>query len=163
MAEPDDAGQALSLLVFEIGGRTLALPSSCVVEIVRAVAVTPLPKAPAIVEGVINVRGAVVPVIDVRARLGAPPRPIAASDHFVLARAGDRLVALHVDQAQHLRAIDRAQVTPGERVGWGAEHLSGVAVLPNGLVVILDLETFLTADEARGLDHELAAAAGEPA
>ena len=48
-------------------------------------------------------------------------------------------------------------------LGWGAEHLSGVAVLPNGLVVILDLERFLTADEARGLDHELAAAAGEPA
>ena len=159
MAELDAAGQALELLVFEIGGRTLGLPSSHVVEIVRAVAVTPLPRAPAIVEGVINVRGAIVPVIDIRARLGSPARPLAMSDHFVLARTGGRKVALHVNQVIHLISLDRAQVEPAERVGWGAEHLAGVGVLPDGLVVILDLEEFLTADEARGLNDEFAAAA----
>jgi len=166
MAASGGAAQTVEILLVEIDGRTLGLPSSAVVEVVRAVAVTSLPKAPPVVLGVINVRGKVVPVISVRARLGLSVRPIAASDHFVLAvlaRAGGREVALHVDQALSLVPIDRARVEPAERVGWGTEHLTGVAVLPDGLVVIVDLEGFLTAAEERALEDELPTAAGERA
>jgi purine-binding chemotaxis protein CheW len=160
MAEPIDAPPAVLLLVFEVGGRTLGLPSDRVIEVVRAVAVTPLPKAPALVEGVINVRGALVPVLDVRARLGLSARPLAASDHFVLARSMGRDVALHVDQALCLRSVERSHVEPKERVGWGAEHLAGVALLPDGLIVIVDLDGFLTRAEAQELDSSVAAAFG---
>src|SRR5262245_6063358 len=104
MGEGRVSAETLEVLVVASDGGTLALPSSDVVEVVRAVAVTPLPKAPAIVEGVMNVRGKVVPVINVRARLGLSAREIAPSDHFVIARVAGREVALHVDQALSLRS-----------------------------------------------------------
>src|SRR5258706_409789 len=96
---------AISLVVFVLGGHPFALPSRDVRELVRAVAVMPLPNAPAIVEGVINARGRIVPVLDIRARFGLPAKALEPSDHMILADAGDRVVALRAD-----RAIDLVQV-----------------------------------------------------
>ena len=61
------ASGELEVVVFEIGGLLYALPAASVRELVRAVAIVPPPRAPAIVEGIINLRGKVVPVLDVRA------------------------------------------------------------------------------------------------
>ena len=60
----------LELLDFEVGGQHYGLPSSDIKEILPAVTLVPLPKAPAIVEGIVNVRGTAVPVLDIRARFG---------------------------------------------------------------------------------------------
>src|SRR5690606_20705674 len=97
------------LVIFEIENVRYALPSSDVQEVVRAVAVVPLPKAPPVVEGIIDVRGRVVPVLDLRARFGLPPRVPRHTDHLVLARAHDRLVGVRAD-----RAIEVARVEPGD-------------------------------------------------
>ncbi|MEO8561278.1 MAG: chemotaxis protein CheW, partial [bacterium] len=66
----------ISFLRVRLGGATIGLPAAAVREIVRAVAITPLPGAPDIVEGAVNVRGRLVPVIDVRRLLGFPARQL---------------------------------------------------------------------------------------
>ena len=66
-----DEGGSLAILAFELGSGLYALPMADVDELVRAVTVVPLPKAPAVVEGVVDVRGRVVPVFDLRARFAA--------------------------------------------------------------------------------------------
>ncbi len=128
-------------LIFEVGGRRYGLPLGEVVELVRAVAVVPLPRAPGWVEGVVNLRGQVVPVIDMRARLGLPAKPIALSDHFVVARGREFPVALRIDRALDL-----------ERLGDGAGR---VAKLSDGLAPVLDLDGFLSDDEWADLGRAL--------
>ena len=140
------------LLTFDVGGRPLALPAAAVREVTWAVAVTPLPKAPPIVEGVINVRGTLVPVLDIRHRLALPAQPVALHQHFIVAHAGQRLVALRVDRALDLVSVPEEAIETAARVAPGVEYVAGIAKLPDGLIVIHDLQRFLSLAEAEQVD-----------
>ena len=150
---------AREVLVFEVGGQKYALPTADVRELVRAVAITPLPGAPAVIEGVVNVRGCVLPVLDVRARFRLPPKPLGLSDQFIVASAGARGVILRVDRATHLALVDAASIQDPETLGAGSAYVAGVARLEDGLLLIHDLTTFLSAAEAGSLDEALSAPA----
>jgi purine-binding chemotaxis protein CheW len=153
-----DAGpRPREVLVFEVGGQTYGLPTADVRELVRAVTITPLPNAPAAIEGVVNVRGRVLPVLDVRARFHLPAKPLDPSDHFIVASAGARGVILRVDRASHLALVDEASVQPPETLGASATYVAGVAKLEGGLVLIHDLTTFLSDAESASLDEALRA------
>lgn len=145
----------LDVLRFEVSERRYALPSASVREVVRAVRVEPLPKAPAIVEGVVNARGTIVPVFDLRARFGLPPKPLDHADHFVFAWAGRRLAAIRADRALDLVSLDAEQIEDARSAVPGADYVAGVAKLPDGLLLIHDLATFLSEAEARTLDEAL--------
>jgi purine-binding chemotaxis protein CheW len=147
------------LLTFEVGGSRFALPARLLQEVARAVAIAPLPKAPPIIEGVINVRGTVVPMLDIRQRFGLPPTPVAPEQHLLIARAGSRVVALRVDRAVDLVAVDETAIESAARVVPGVQYVAGIAKLPAGLLVIHDLERFLSLDEAGQVDVAMAAAA----
>ena len=91
-------GSYLEVVVFEVGGRRYGLLASDVRELVRVAALLPLPRAPAVVEGILNLRGRVVPVYDIRSRFGLPPKAVELTDHLIVAQAGERLVAVRVDR-----------------------------------------------------------------
>jgi purine-binding chemotaxis protein CheW len=145
------------VLVFEVEGQRYGLPTADVRELVRAVTITPLPNAPAVIEGVVNVRGRVLPVLDVRARFHLPARPLDPSDHFIVASAGARGVILHVDGATHLALLDEDSIQPSPTLGPSATYVAGVAKLEDGMVLIHDLTTFLSDAEAASLDEALPA------
>jgi purine-binding chemotaxis protein CheW len=140
------------VLVFEVGGDVYGLPTADVREIVRAVAVTPLPGAPRVIEGVVDVRGGLMPVLDVRARFGLSPRPLDPSDHFIVASAGARAVILHVDRATHIALVDEASIQSRDPLGPGAAWFAGLAQTGDGLLLIHDVAAFLSASEAEALD-----------
>lgn len=150
----------MDLVVFEIGGLRYALPAPAVSEVVRAVTVVPLPQAPPIVEGLINVRGALVPVLDVRTRFRLPPKAASHMDHLILAWAGPRLVAIRADRALDLARVEAGDIEDATTVVPDADYVSGVAKLSDGLVLIHDLRTFLKEAEAVALDDVVAAVAG---
>jgi purine-binding chemotaxis protein CheW len=145
----------LEVLVFEVGGRRYGLPAADVRELIRAVAVVPLPGAPPLVEGVINVRGRVVPVLDVRARLGLPAKPPEPADHLIVARAGERPVALRVDRATDLVRLDPAGVEEARGLVPGLGRAGWVARLADGVLLVHDLVAFLSQGEAARLDDAL--------
>jgi purine-binding chemotaxis protein CheW len=149
------AGSTREVLVFEVAGQRYGLPTDDVRELVRAVAITPLPSAPAVIEGVVNVRGRVLPVLDVRARFSLPARALDPSDHFIVAAAGPRGVILRVDRATHLAMIDEASIQAPETLGPSADYVAGVASVEDGMILIHDLSTFLSAAEAASLDQAL--------
>lgn len=151
----------LEVLTFEVGGQPYALPASTVRELVRAVSVVSLPKAPPIVEGVINVRGSIVPVLDIRTRFRLSPKPLEHTDHFVLAWAGRRLVAIRADRALDLLRLDAEQIEDAKVAVPGAEYIAGVAKLADGLLLIHDLETFLSEAEGAVLDAAFSSLAGK--
>ena len=145
------------IVVFRIDGVRYGLRLEQVEELVRMVETVPLPGAPAIIEGAVDVRGSVVPVLDVRARFGHPPRPAQVDDRLIVARAGRRRVALRVDAVV---GIERVAPSTDALANLGAPasvRLAGVAALPDGLVLIHDLAGFLAEAEARGLDEVLGA------
>jgi len=154
-------GTALrQFLCFEVADRRFGLWSSVVLEAVRAVAVVPLPKAPPAVRGVINLRGKAVPVFDLRHRFGLPPREVEVTDHFVIARAGARTVALHADRAIGLLEVAESNVEEAKKVTPAAEYVEGIVKMPDGLVLIHDPATFLSTAESERLDEALGPVSG---
>jgi purine-binding chemotaxis protein CheW len=144
-----------NLLVFTLDEPRFALPLAAVDRVVHAVEVTPLPKAPAIILGVINAQGRVIPVVDMRRRFGLPGREINLDDRFIIARTARRLVALVADEVAGIRELgQRDLVSAAESLPF-ASHLQGVAKLEDGLVLITDLDAFLSLDEERLLDAAL--------
>lgn len=146
--------QPREVLVFEVGGQCYALGAGDVRELVRAVALTPLPRAPAVVEGVINLRGRPVPVLDVRRPFRLPSRSLEPTDHFIVVRTGDRLLALRVDRALDLVRLGEA-VEQGESLLPGVAYIARVTGFPRGLVLIHDLQAFLSATESEELAASL--------
>jgi purine-binding chemotaxis protein CheW len=154
MTSARQTGGELDLLVMAVGSLRCALPLQDVVEVARAVAVTPLPGAPPICEGVIDVRGDLVPVLDVRQRAGQAPRALSPEDHLVIARASAHTVALRSDGAVGLARVPADDVRGVSGVGH-AEHVVGAATLEDGLVVVTDLARFLSAAESGALEEAL--------
>lgn len=144
------------VLLFMLEGQRYALLLEDVRELVRAVRLTPLPRAPAVVEGLLDLRGELLPVLDMRRRFRLPVRPLSSSDHLVVAQAGSRRVALRVDRAESLLALEPGDLdpTPGELPGVG--YVAGALKLPDGLVLLHDLRTFLSEAEALELEEALA-------
>jgi purine-binding chemotaxis protein CheW len=149
----------MRFLLFLIDDARYAVRADAVAEIVRAVAVNPLPNAPAVIEGLIDVRGELAPVFDLRRRFGSTSRPVDIADHFILVRATNRLAALHVDRVLDLADVPDADVSRVADYVSQADHVAGVATLPDGLALIHDVDAFLSAAEADSLDAAIAAAA----
>jgi purine-binding chemotaxis protein CheW len=149
------APDQLDVVVFEVGGQLYALPAPSVLELVRAVAIVPLPRAPAIVEGIINLRGKLVPVLDIRSRFRLQPRPLHPNDHLLIATAGPHVVAIRADRAVNLIHLDHDEIEEARGLVPGVNYVSWVAKLPNNLVLIHDLGTFLSRSESSELQGAL--------
>jgi purine-binding chemotaxis protein CheW len=126
-------------------GREHALPVEDVVEVLRMVAATPLPEAPPWVCGVINLRGRVIPLIDLRSRLGAPRREPDLSTPIIAVQANDVAAGLVVDEVVEVLALPREAVDSPDRVTAAApaSALSGVARRGDRLILVLDPQRLL--------------------
>jgi len=153
------------LVVFALDDHLYSLHLSAVKRVIRAVEVTPLPKSPPVVIGVIDLEGTIVPVVSLRRRFRLPEREIEPSDQIVIARtaaegpitSGGRLVGLVVDSVMEVIEISAERIVAPESIMPGLEYVDGVARLADGLLLIHDLDTFLSTDERRTLDAALAA------
>jgi purine-binding chemotaxis protein CheW len=123
--------------------------------ILRAAEITPLPRAPDIVLGALDVEGDVLPVLNLRRRFHLPERPVAVSDQFLIARAGGRRVILVIDEAAGIIEPTPTEMTDAAAVVPGLAQIQGVVRMKDGLVLIQDLEKFLSLDEAAALDRAL--------
>lgn len=143
------------LVVFRVCEQRYALPLAAVERIVRAVEVTPLPGAPALVIGAIDVEGRILPVLNLRQRFFLPERAIGPDDQFLIAWTVQRKVVLVIDEAQGVIECPQSAVIRSDQIAPGVEQLQGVVRLEDGLALIHDLEKFLSLDDARTLDEAL--------
>lgn len=144
------------LVVFKLDALILALPLDRVLRTVRAVATTPLPQAPEIVCGVVNVQGRIVPVVNLRRRFGLPEREVGLSDCLLIARSATRIVAMIVDAVAGVSDCEGKDFVAIGRVVGGTRHLEGIVKGPDGMVLIHDLDSFLSLEETLALDAALA-------
>lgn len=155
--------QSLAALIFEVAGVRYGIATGVVREILRAAATVPLPGSPAVVLGVLLLRGAVLPVIDLRRRFGAAPLPLHPDEHIMVVEAGRHVVGLRVDRALETANIDTTQLEPLAGVVAQTQFVAGLAKLPNGLVVIVDPVSFLDEAESAMLTRALNASTAEAA
>lgn len=146
---------SIQLVVFRVNEQRYALSLAAVERVVRAAEVTQLPNAPPIVLGAIDVGGRVLPVFNVRRRFGLRDRDITPADQFLIARTTSRAVVLVIDDAQGVIECPQAEIIESGDIMPRLEHVEGVLRLDDGLVLIHDLETFLSLDEARALDEAM--------
>jgi purine-binding chemotaxis protein CheW len=143
------------LVVFTLDEQRYALPLAAVERVVQAVEIVPLPKAPQIVLGVVNVRGQILPVVNLRRRFRLPERELRLSDHYLIARTTKRMVALMVDAVSGVLEPGNQAMTTAEQILPDLAYVVGVVKLAEGMVLIHDLDSFLSLEEERTLDEAL--------
>ncbi|MBE0548218.1 MAG: purine-binding chemotaxis protein CheW [Rubrivivax sp.] len=136
----------------------IALPLCCVDSTVRAVQVTRLPAAPEIVLGVVNVRGRIIPVIDMRRRFHLPRREIGLNDRLVIARTSRRPLALVADAVSGIVECADTDFADAGSILPGLGFIEGVGRLDDGLILIHNLDRFLSLEEDDALSRALGTA-----
>jgi purine-binding chemotaxis protein CheW len=104
---------------------------------------------------VIDLRGQLVPVFDLRHRFGLPMRAVEPDDHLIIARTATRVAALQVDRVLHLADVDPTAIADPRDHLAGDPRVAGVAMLADGLALITDVDTFLSRAEVESLEAAL--------
>lgn len=145
------ANRSCEYVVFLLDGQRYALQLSTVERVIQVVDITPLPKGPEIILGIINNQGQVIPVVNIRSRFRLPKKQIGLSDQLIIANTSKRQVAILVDSATGIIEIPAEEIVPPERILPHLNFIEGVIKLEDGIVLIHDLDTFLSLEEEKSL------------
>ncbi len=136
----------LQYVTCRVGNEEFAIEVLSVQEIIYAVDVTRVPKSPAYVEGVINLRGQIVPVLEMRRRLGMPRATPTAKSRIVMVKERTRLIGLSVDSVSEVVRIPRSAIHPPPSLGTmaGGEFVQYVGRVGDRLLTVLNLQRLIT-------------------
>jgi purine-binding chemotaxis protein CheW len=146
--------QEIQLACFRIGTEMYALDIMRIREIIRPQRLTPVPMAPPFIEGVINLRGAVVPVVDLRKRFEQPAAGPERRTRILICALAGKVIGLMVDEVDEVRRYTRQEIQPSPQFlrGRGSEFFLGVCRRDDQLVMLIDLEKILSSDERIDLE-----------
>lgn len=154
---PAADGAALQYLTFSLGGEMFAIDIRGIKEIIEYGGLTTVPMMPGFIRGVINLRGAVVPVVDLSVRFGREPTVLGRRTCIVIIEVGtDRGwqdIGVVVDAVSEVLEIPQAGIEPPPQFGTRvrSEFIAGMALLPAGFVILLDVDRALSVDDMAGL------------
>jgi purine-binding chemotaxis protein CheW len=157
MSEPSMQPSEDQVVVFRLGNEVYGVDIAVVREIIRMQPVTKVPGAPAFVEGVINLRGKVIPVIDLRKRFGLSASGYTKESRISVVEIDQHDIGLIVDAVAEVLRIPTSAVEPpsGIITSVDSSYLRGIAKLDERLIILLDLDHILDREEA-GAVHDLA-------
>ena len=144
-------------LVFLLDDQRYALHLSAIDRVVRMVHITPISSAPDILLGIVNLEGLVIPVMDVRQRFNLPERENSLSDRLIFARTQRRSVALIADTVTGVIECSEHSLISAERILPELAHVEGVIKFEDGMILIHNLDKFLSLEEEADLDLAVAA------
>ncbi|MFA5065175.1 MAG: chemotaxis protein CheW [Dehalococcoidia bacterium] len=140
-----------SYVVFTLDDLKFGLGLSCIERILRIVEITPLPRAPEIVTGVINIQGQIVPVYNIRRRFNLPERETNLNDQLIVANTSDHKVAIVADSVSGIVECTRQEMVHAKDVLQGTDYVEGIIKQADGLIIIHDLDKFLSHRERKKL------------
>jgi purine-binding chemotaxis protein CheW len=140
---------AQTYILCELAGATYGVPSAVVRQIEMIERITPIPNAPAAVEGVVFSRGQIIPALNLRRRFGFEPIPHDLRTRLVVVQVGGRTVGLLVDTAREFIAIPAAAIQPPpESINQlSGDYLAGIATIGERLIFILRVDELLIATD----------------
>lgn len=137
------------LVVFRLGSEEYGVDILQVQEIKRMLDITRVPQAPDFIEGVINLRGQIIPVLDLRRRFGFPAAERTADTRIIVVNIGELIIGLIVDTVLEVISLSKEAISPAPALVTGIDNdfLSGIGDLGERLLIILNLEKILAVDE----------------
>lgn len=146
--------KSFQMVVFHIGKELYGVGIEAVHEIIKVPDITALPDAPDFFEGVINLRGKIVPVIDLRKRLRLSRSEKNRLSRILITEDQERLVGLLVDSVTEVLKLDPGSIEepPQMLSAIGIEYITGVARLKGRLVSLMDIDKALNAEDARKVE-----------
>jgi len=141
----------LHIVGFRVGAETFGVPITYVHEIVRVPEITSVPDSPEFVEGVINLRGKIVSVVDLRKRFGETQLDPNKKNRVIVVESDGKLVGLIVDTASEVLRIPNADIEPPPSILQNSEssYVTGVGKYQNRLIILVDLKRVLQRGELR--------------
>lgn len=145
MAEDALVGEEQQLVVFKLAEEEYAVSILQVQEIKRMTEITRVPHTPEYLKGVLNLRGSVLPVIDLKKRLGLPQKEYTEDTRIIIVKTNDIAVGLIVDAVSEVTAVRGDQIEPPQAVSGniGENYISGVGKLENRLLILLKLDELI--------------------
>lgn len=143
----------IQLVVFTLDNQRFALPLSTVERAIRIMEIIHLPKAPEIVIGVINLRGKIIPVVNIRKRFRLPQREINLNDQLIISNAKKRTLAILVDSVLGVFEFPEKKIITADKILPDIEYVEGVAKLEEGIILIHDINKFLSLEEEKAIDE----------
>lgn len=152
--EPGQKRKEVQLACFRLGTEMYALDIMKIKEIIRPQKITLVPKAPRFIEGVINLRGAVIPIVDLRKRFDLPTNASERTVRVIICSIAGKILGLVVDEVAEVRRYSRKEIQPAPHFlkGRGSEFFLGVCRRDKELIMLLDLEKILTSEEKIDLE-----------
>jgi purine-binding chemotaxis protein CheW len=149
----------LHIVGFRVGTETFGVPITCVHEIVRVPDITSVPDSPEFVEGVINLRGKIVSVVDLRKRFGETKIDPGKKNRVIVVESDGKLVGLIVDSASEVLRIPNADIEPPPSALQSSEssYVTGVGKLNNRLIILVDLKRVLQRGDTHKVEEETVA------
>jgi purine-binding chemotaxis protein CheW len=143
------------IVVFTLDAQSYALSLLSVVKVIHAIEIKPLPETPEIIAGIVNVRGQIIPVADIRRKFGLAEREMDLNDMIIIADTGKREIAIPVDCVTGISVL-----TPNQLAGTAvnqplSESIRGIVKIDNELIFIYNITRFLNLDEETKLEHSL--------
>ncbi|MCX4309601.1 MAG: chemotaxis protein CheW [Desulfovibrio sp.] len=135
----------IQLVTFRIGEEEFGVDILAVQEIIRMMQITMVPRAPEFIEGVINLRGKVIPVINMRTRFNKPALDQDSNTRIVVMELENKIVGFLVDGVSEVLRIPESTVEdpPPVVAGIGSEYIRGIGKLDNRLLILLNLDNLL--------------------
>ena len=145
--------ELLQLVTFSIGEEEFGVDILKVQEIIRTMEITKVPRAQDFVEGVINLRGKVIPIVDLRRRFGFSSKAHDKHTRIIVIEINNMIVGFVVDSVSEVLRIPAATVEPPPPVvaGVESEYISGVGKLQDRLLILLDLDKLLSSEDMEAL------------
>ncbi len=137
------------LVVFDVGDEVYGVDTSRVQEIIRMQSITRVPGAPEFVEGVINLRGRIIPVIDLHQRFGLQGAELSKASRVVVVETEGQVVGMVVDAVSEVLRIPVDCVEPPSPIvtGLDSEYIRGIAKLEARLIILLQIDKVLSSEQ----------------
>jgi len=146
----------VQLVVFQLAGETYGVDINYVHEIIRLQPITEVPRTPDFIEGVINLRGRIIPVIDLHKRFGLPPAETTNNTRIMVVEVGGMTVGMIVDAVSEVLRLPEENIEPPPPIIKGVDvaYLKGVGKWEDKLIILLDLDRVLQEKEQEELKQE---------
>lgn len=148
-------GELLQLVTFMVGAEEFAISILSVQEINRMMQITRVPQSPSFIEGVINLRGKIIPVMDLRKRFNVDALDDTSDSRIIVVEVATRVIGFTVDRVNEVLRIDSGIVEPPPSMvsGVESEYVQGVGKLDDRLLILLNLERLFSDEDLKKVDQ----------
>lgn len=136
-------------VVFKLGNEEYAVPITQVKEINRLSTTTKVPKSPTFVEGIINLRGQIIPIIDMKKRFDLPQSEYTGEARIIVIQVNSSTFGIEVDSVSEVLRVSSSDIEPAPQIACGIDstYITGVAKVADRLLILLDLDRLLSEEE----------------